>query len=99
MLSGLSDKGVGIAMSARRVARAYRQDFSHFFEFWPELFFRFRDYIGRPTHDRSVALRQTVRIPREGKRRRREDLARLLFHFRCNSIPSFIPKKTIRSLV
>src|SRR5260370_34330388 len=38
--------------------------------FWvsPELFSRFRDYIGRPTHDRLVALRQTGRIPREGKK-------------------------------
>jgi hypothetical protein len=32
-----------------------------------ELFSGIRDYISRPTHDRLVALRQTSRIPREGK--------------------------------
>src|SRR5215472_2161299 len=44
-----------------------------------ELFSGFRDYMSRPTHDRLVALRQTSWIPREGKKRRREDLARLPF--------------------
>src|SRR5712692_10972405 len=57
----------------------------------PELFSEFRDYIDRPTHDRLVALRQTGRIPREGKKGRRDDLARLPFHFHSMIIPSRTP--------
>src|SRR5712692_7659096 len=53
----------------------------------PELFSEFRDYMSRPTHDRLVALRQTGRIPREGKKGRRDDLARLPFHFRAPHHP------------
>lgn len=55
----------------------------------PELFSGFWDYMSRPTHDRLVALRQTSWIPREGKKRRREDLARLLFHFSPILVPLF----------
>jgi hypothetical protein len=47
----------------------------------PELFSGIWDYTSRPTHDRPVALRQTDRLPRKGKKGRRDDLARLLFHF------------------
>ena len=59
----------------------FHRDSSHFFGVCQELFLGFRDYIDRPTHDRLVALRQTGRIPREGIEGRRDDLARLPFHF------------------
>jgi hypothetical protein len=44
-----------------------------------KLFLGFAGFMGRPTHDRLVALRQTGWFPREGKIGRREDLARLSF--------------------
>jgi len=56
-----------------------RRRFCHFFSVSLELFSLCRDYISRPTHDRSAALRQAGRTTPKGDIRRRDDLARLLF--------------------
>src|SRR5437660_5483338 len=60
-------RDVAFGIRAKRRATIFTKILVNFFWVSQELFSGFRDYIGRPTHDRLVALRQTGRIPREGK--------------------------------
>src|SRR5438874_925882 len=81
MLSGLKCEGRDIGFSRQKAGASFHRDSRQFFWDSQELFSGAGDYIGRPTHDRLVALRLTGRIPREGIEGRRDDLARLPFHF------------------
>src|SRR5258708_40091478 len=58
--------GVALVVASDRRGRTCRVILVSFFMVSQELFSGVGDYIGRPTHDRLVALRQTGRIPREG---------------------------------
>src|SRR5216683_4441462 len=58
--------GVALVVASDRRGRTCTVILVSFFMVSQELFSRVGDYIGRPTHDRLVTLRQTGRIPREG---------------------------------
>src|SRR5216683_3966309 len=58
--------GVALVVASDRRGRTCTVILVSFFMVSQELFSRIGDYIGRPTHDRLVTLRQTGRIPREG---------------------------------
>src|SRR5882672_9761460 len=67
MLSGLRCKGRGMRYRAGAQVLFSHRDSIDFFWFFRNFFPGFRDYIDRPTHDRPFALRQSGRVPREGK--------------------------------
>src|SRR5438034_11506554 len=73
ILSGLRVEVPGIRFGAFPQGASFPGQIVDTFLVWAELFSASRDYISRPTHDRLVALRQTSRIPREGKKRRRSE--------------------------
>jgi hypothetical protein len=77
-----------------RLGYSVRNDSTEIFSANMKLFGVGRGFIGRPTHDRSVTLRQTDWFPREGKVRRRDDLARLLFFLSRGEFRE--PKKQFR---